>query len=60
MFGREPQTKLPQVKAEQSEIEIKKQVKLTDPKAKLKSKQYADARNKAIPCSIEVGDTVIV
>ena len=60
MFGREPQTKLPQVKPEEREIEIKNQVKMNDTKAKLKSKHYADARNKATPCSIQVGDTVIV
>ena len=35
-------------------------MELNDTKAKLKSKHYADTRNKAIPCSVEVVDSVIL
>ena len=59
LFNRKPQTKLPHVDLE-PRGQVDSHVRQNDKLAKTKMKEYADMRNHAKPCEIQIGDTVLV
>ena len=60
LFGREPRTKLPQKSDVKSKTHVEVRAAKNDAHAKLKMKQYADQRNRAVPTNIKIGDTVLL
>ena len=60
LFGREPRTKLPQKSDVKSKTHVEVRTAKNDAHAKLKMKQYADQRNRAVPTNIKIGDTVLL
>ena len=59
LFNRKPQTKLPHVDLE-PRGQVDSHVRQNDKLAKTKMKEYADMRNHAKPCEIQIGDTMLV
>ena len=60
LFGREPQTKLPQIYDQNQQNDIEKQAIKNDEHAKMRQKQYGDKHLKTKECDIKIGDYVIV
>ena len=60
LFGREPHTKIPHISVPISHESVSRKAMQNDMVAKSKMKMYADKRNHASPCDINVGDYVLI